>query len=135
MMLVPDDERPAHRPPSRILPFSAHLSAGYPILLLASLYGQWLLSWWVLGHRPLPSLDDPKYKDGASWMHLVTFALLMGLLPAACGALVLNIRYVLKRHLRGVRLLLRIAAVVLLWAGTIVLLSRDPGGVVYWWMD
>ena len=33
----------------------------YPCLLVTSLYGTWLVAWAVLGHQPVPSIDDPKY--------------------------------------------------------------------------
>ncbi len=130
-----DCEHQPSRKSSRLLALSAHVTAAYPLLSLVSLYGQWLLSWRMLGRRPLPSLDDPKYIDGASWMHLVTFVAFIGFLPAFFGAVVLNTRYALERHLRGPRLLLRITIAVALWVSAIVLLNRDPGSVLYWRMD
>jgi hypothetical protein len=33
----------------------------YPVLLVCSLYATWFTAWYVLGHRPRSSLDDPKY--------------------------------------------------------------------------
>ena len=130
-----DYERPTHRPPSRVLGFFANVTAAYPVLLLGALYGQWLLSWWVLGHRPQPSLDDPKYIDGANWMHVVTYFALLGFVPAGCGALALNTLYLVGHRLRGHRLLMRIAVVGALWLGTFLLLRWDPGLVLYWWFD
>ena len=32
----------------------------YPLILVASLYATWFMAWAELGHRPVPSLDDPK---------------------------------------------------------------------------
>jgi hypothetical protein len=130
-----DYEQPTHRPPSRVLRFFAHATAAYPVILLGALYGQWLLSWWMLGHRPQPSLDDPKYIDGANWMHIVTCFALLGFLPAACAAVTLNALYVVGHRLRGFRLFVRIAVVSTLWLGTFLLLRWDPGFVLYWWID
>lgn len=130
-----DYARPIKRPPSRWLAFCAHLAAAYPLLVLGSLYSQWLLSWWVLGRRPQPSLDDPKYIDGASWMHLITYFALMGFVPAGCGAAALNSLYVVNHRLRGYRLVMLIAILVTLWLGMFILLRWDPGLVLYWWLD
>lgn len=31
----------------------------YPVILIAAFYATWLVAWFVLGHMPRPSLDDP----------------------------------------------------------------------------
>jgi hypothetical protein len=89
----------------------------------------------VLGHQPHPSLDDPKYIDGASWMHGITLIAIMGFLPAAAAALALNILYAVDRRLRRVRLAVRAFTLLALWFGTFVTLGVDPGMVLYWWFD
>lgn len=127
-------EPPSARP-SRALGRAAGLAAAYPLLLLGALYGQWLLSWWVLGHEPRPSLDDPKFIDGASWMHLVTYVALRGLLPVGAGALALNVIYIALRRPSLAAALLRIGLIVPLWVGTLLLIRYDPGRVLYWWRD
>ena len=126
---------PTARRPSRVLAYFAHATLAYPLFLLASLYGQWLLSWYVLGHQPQPSLDDPASIDGASWMSGITFVAIMGFLPAAGVALALNILYAVDSRLRGVRLMVRAFTLLALWVGTMVLIRVDPGFVVYWWFD
>ncbi len=130
-----DYERPRHRPPSRLLGRAATCTAAYPLLMLNLLYGQWLLSWWVLGHRPRPSLDDPKNVFGVNWLHIITAAALVGFVPAGCGALVLNTLYVVGRRLGLLCLLVRLTVVVAIWSGSFLLLDRDPGRVLYWWLD
>ena len=131
-----DYERPINRaPPSRVLRFLAYVTAAYPLFILASLYGQWLLSWWILGHRPVPSLDDPKSIDGASWMHLITYLALGGFVPAGCGARVFNTFYAINRRLWRFRLVRHIAVIGALWLGTFLSLRWDPGHVLYWWFD
>ena len=130
-----DYASPDARRPSRLLALFAHVTLIYPLLLLGCLYGQWLLSWLVLGHRPQPSLDDPKFIDGASWMHGITLFALMGFIPVGCVAAVFNVLYVVNRRLSLRRVFARIVALAMLWVGTIFLLRWDPGLVVYWWMD
>jgi hypothetical protein len=107
----------------------------YPLLLLASLYGQWLLSWVVLGHRPQPSMDDPKYIDGASWMGYITTIAFIGLIPAGIMALVLNVVHIAYHRLSAMGVLRRALLLFMLWGGAILLLRWDPGLVVYWWLD
>lgn len=120
---------------SRWLVFSSNLSLVYPLLLLALLYGQWLLSWAVLGHLPQPSIDDPKFIDGASWMHNLTGLVFWGLVPMVCIGMGLNALYIVKGRLRILFALRRGLLFVVLWFGTFLLLRLDPGSIFYWWMD
>ena len=46
--------------PGRRLRVAVWVSSLYPFLILASFYATWLTAWWILGHRPRPSFDDPK---------------------------------------------------------------------------
>ena len=128
---------PSVREPSRLLGFGANATLVYPLVFLACLYGQWFLSWYVLGHVPRPSLDDPKYIDGASWMHPVTSVALMGLLPSAGAGLALNGLHVVLNRPGLPRTALRMLCLLGLWAGTVVLLRWDAKTyqVVEWWTD
>ena len=130
-----DYETPSNTPASRWITILAHFTTGYPLLLLGSLYGQWLLSWWVLGHVPRPSLDDPTSINGASWMHVFTYFAFVGFVPAGCGAVICNAMYALNHRLRGFRLALRVIFIVVIWIGTFTLLRWDPARVGYWWID
>ena len=107
----------------------------FPLVFLALLYGEWLLAWFVLGHAPRPSIDDPKDIPFASSAHVVTLIALVGLLPIGLGAICWNIWFVVAARYSPPRLLGRMAAVVALFGGTIMLLRLDPGRVVYWWFD
>jgi hypothetical protein len=127
-------ERRADLPRSRALVFFANVTAAYPLVLLGSLYGQWFLSWWLIGHRPQPMVDDPKWIEGANVMMLVTFGALLGFVPAGVGALALNTWYAVSHRLRGPRLLVRMTVIAVLWLGTIVLLFW-PAPVLEWWLD
>ena len=126
---------PAAARPSRALAFLAHATLLYPLFLLGALYGQWLLSWLALGHRPQPSLDDPKFINGASWMHGITLWALTGFIPAGCVGAVLNVLYVVDQRFGLRRAFTRVVLLVSLWVGTVFLLRWDPGRVLYWWLD
>ena len=120
---------------SRSLVVLANTTAAYPLLALGALYGQWLVSWWSLGHQPRPSLDDPKYIVGASWMHDITCLALMGCVPVGCGAAILNTLHFVRHQSSGLRLSVRTSAIAGLWLGALLLLRSDPGLVVCWWLD
>lgn len=126
---------PVARRRSRFLSVLALATTLYPLFVFVSLYGQWLLSWLVLGHRPVPSMDDPKYIDGASWMHVITGVALIGFLPVGCMALILNTVHMAYHRLPAIRVLWRVLLLVGLWMGAVLILRWDPGRVVYWWLD
>jgi hypothetical protein len=107
----------------------------WPVLVIALLYGEWLLATWSLGHIPRPSIDDPKGVAGSSWMHILTLIAIFGAVPAAALALVLNATVISICRLTVLRGLLRIAAVMLSWAVLWALFRLDPGAVLFWWFD
>lgn len=125
---------PSLQPPSRMLAFFAHGTLAYPLICLGALYSQWLLSWWVLGHPPRPSLDDPVTIPGASWVHPITALFLIGYLPAAFATVSVNAVYLARctsmraYPIQGMLFLV-------LWVGAFVFLQVDPGNVLYWWLD
>ena len=127
--------RRPERTSSRTLAVLANTTAAFPLFLVASLYGQWLLSWLVLGHQPRPSVDDPNYIAGASWMGFVTGLAFMGYVPVLVVAAALNTLHGLRHRNPGPQAALRISIVVALWLGTLALLRLDPGLVVSWWLD
>lgn len=120
---------------SRWLPLLAHASLVYPVFPAILLYGEWVLAWYMLGHIPRPSLDDPKFIDGSSWMHPLFFLAFLGLMPVFFVALPLNTFYLANNQMGWRHRALRIVAFLFLWAGLVVLLVADPGHVVYWWLD
>lgn len=126
--------RPEARP-SRALAVLADLTTAYPLLLFGCLYGQWLLSWWMLGHQPRPSLDDPKDIAGASWMGWMTGCAILGWMPAFFAAAVLQTVRGLRERRPGPNAALRLGLVFALGLGTLALLRADPGRVVSWWLD
>lgn len=112
-----------------------HLTLAYPLLCIGLLYGQWLLSWAVLGHQSQPSLDDPKLIDGASWMHLFTTLAFLGFIPIAFIGVALNVIYMIDRRLKGYKALRYILLFLTFWLGTFQLLRSDPGSILIWWFD
>jgi hypothetical protein len=72
---------------------------------------------------------------GSRWMHLVTALAILGAVPAALAALVLN-TIAMELHkptaLQGV---FRLAAVMMSWAVLVAVVYWDPGKVVLWWFD
>jgi hypothetical protein len=126
---------PACRSPSKALALFANLTAAYPLVAAAFLYGEWLFAAYTLGHAPVPSFDDPKDINTSDWMHLPTALALFGLIPAGILALLLNAIHVAYHHIVGVRLIVRIGILTVLWLGLFLLLWWDPGSVVNWWGD
>jgi hypothetical protein len=129
-----DYASPAHTLPPKWLTVLRRTALTFPVLTLLALYGQWFLSWAVLGHPPRPSLDDPKDITGANWMHPITGILLMTYFPAGVMAFALNVAHtVFHQPMR--RRILSWTVFFVLWLGAIALLIRDPGKVLYWWFD
>jgi hypothetical protein len=119
-------------PPGRRLPVACWAASLQPLVPLVYLYATWVTAWCVLGHRPRPSLDDPKsispVVEVPYCMFLVSvemaapFCLGTGLLLAVVGAV--------RRSAFGPLL-----AVPLAWLAAYLLLRWDPLGVLYWYMD
>ena len=106
-----------------------------PVVAVALLYGEWLLSWAVLGHVPRPSLDDPKDVAIAHWLMLPTALALVGFVPAAAAAALAHVGAAIEQGRSLAHGVARGLGALAL-AGLVVLLFRwDPGGVVYWWFD
>ena len=122
-------------PFSRRLAVLANVTLVYPLLLIALLYGEWLLGWLMLGHPPQPSINDPSDTLGSQWLHPVSGVALMGFFPAAAAALPLNALHVIHHQIRGRRLAVRLAMLPFTWVGAIAVIRWDPLSVAAWWMD
>ncbi|HJQ81211.1 MAG TPA: hypothetical protein VJ828_14720 [Lacipirellulaceae bacterium] len=119
----------------RLLRFLADVSLLYPCIVVFLLYSQWILSWYMLGHRPEWSTDDPKYINGASWMHLINLIVLVGILPIIFGAVAFNVMHILRNRTSAAQASIRIATLVSLWLGLLIWMNRDPHGIIEWWLD
>lgn len=121
--------------PRRLLALGAQLSLVFPLSVLWSLYGEWLLASLALGHPPRPSIDDPKDVPLANIAHWGTMIALVAMLPMGVAALALNTWDASARKLGGGVIAARAVVILGLLAGTIAWLRWDPGRVMYWWMD
>jgi hypothetical protein len=72
-----DYAAPPEYRPSRALARAANVTAALPLMILALLYGHWLLAWAMLGHRPQPSLNDPWRINGLGLLQLIVALLLL----------------------------------------------------------
>ena len=126
---------PAPRPYSRPLAVAATATLAYPLLFAAAQYGEWLLAWAALGHPPVPSLNDPLDIAVSRWLYPVTLLAGIGLTPAACAALVLNVLHVIHHRPTVGRATARLLVGLALWIGLFALLWWDPYDVGVWWAD
>lgn len=112
------------------------LTFSYPGLLVASLYGTWLVAWSVLGHRPVPSIDDPKsISPLVSVPYVASFVVFLGALPACLLGLLLVPIFGVAQRLRWTVLCTMELGLAALWFATFALVRWDPLRVMYWFMD
>ncbi|MEO8376922.1 MAG: hypothetical protein ABI579_04560 [Candidatus Sumerlaeota bacterium] len=70
----------------------------YFLLVITSIYGEWLFAWSLLGHIPIPSLNDPKSVTGLDWAHstsdqfgaYIDVVTLATIIANACNILILK---------------------------------------------
>ena len=119
---------------------AALLAYAYPLVFAAGPYLTWLAAWACLGHRPRPSLDDPKYIGlavdvpyflSAALTMAVPVAIGLGLIVAVAAGLRAGKTSSAKLGLTSFALM----ALVSLWAGVIVFLRADPWQVLNWYWD
>jgi len=126
--------QPEQRGASRAINVIAVASLFYPLLLAGSLYAEWLWAWSLLSHKPVPSMDDPKFISG-NGMHGIVGLLFLGAAPAIVVAVVFNTLHAILNRASRRDLVVRGALLAFLWAGLLMLLRADPGRVAEWWMD
>lgn len=108
----------------------------YPLIVIGFLYGEWLLAWFVLGHPPIPALDDPQFIEGSSWLHNFTDSVLFGFPPVFVFGLALNFLHGMTASSTSTfQVLKRPIAFLVIWGSLIAILRWDPGDVVLWWFD
>jgi hypothetical protein len=100
-----------------------------PVVLMAL---EWGVAWICLGHRPIPSVDDPKAIEGLppvlGWLtgtSLILLPITLLIVPLAwaihCG------------ESRIGKIL--VVSTLLLALSSIVILRSDPLGIASWWND
>jgi hypothetical protein len=119
----------------RLIHFLADATVIYPCLTICLLYIEWLLSWYMLGHRPEWSNDDPTLIPGASWMYPINGFAIMGLLPWLIAAIALNLAHIIRNRPSAPQACIRVCTLVSIWLGCLVWIMRDPHGIIEWWLD
>jgi hypothetical protein len=104
----------------------------FPVLLLACVYGGWLVAWASLGRRPDPVGDNPAYVDWPAYaaavelmtaVAWVVFVVHLALVGAAFYPSLTPGNPAWKKAAV-------LAAAVAPWAAAFVLLNADPGAVM-----
>jgi hypothetical protein len=118
---------PGHR-----LEAASWASSLQPAVVLFYLYATWATAWCVLGHRPRPSLDDPKLISPIVDVpyNMFAFSLMFGWMICAWTGLLLSAVCIARR--RNFRPLLFLPFA---WLAGYLALVWDPLGVLYWWFD
>lgn len=114
--------------------------ASTPMMLPIMVTVTWFFSWMALGHRPVPSIDDPKGIDSSlvQACYFITMVLIMAIPPALLlvfGMLLASgTRCFLDRHrLRGFFILLVYSIMNLVMAYSIV--KTMPQDIFNWLID
>jgi hypothetical protein len=110
----------------------------YPLVLVGSFYGTWLIAWCELGHMPIPSVDDPNSIGGVTSVFVGLPILVAMLIP---GMLALGFVFLFYLRPNGneqysyPRWWLMLTSYVLLWFVTFWIIRWDPLGVFEWYGD
>jgi hypothetical protein len=118
--------------PGRRLEAASWASSLQPAVVLFYLYATWATAWCVLGHRPRPVFDDPKYISPIVDVPYVMFAfsLIFGWVICACTGILLSaVCYARRSNVRP------LMVVPFAWLAGYFALIWDPLGVLYWYMD
>jgi hypothetical protein len=117
--------------PGRRIRAVAWVVSLYPVMVPICLYMTWLVAWCVLGHRPRPSLDDPKYIGPLVDVPYVMTCLSMMSWPISGGIGLFLATVQTGPRSRINPLLIMVAT----WFSVLYVLSWDPAGVGVWFMD
>ena len=110
----------------------------YPIALVGSFYGTWLIAWCELGHMPRPNVNDPYYISPLTSVFVYLTLLVAMLIP---GMLALGFVFLFYLRPKGNeqysfrKWWLMFASYVLLWFIAFWIIRWDPLGVVEWHGD
>jgi len=123
------------KPPSIWLRRTAIALLFSPLLTLVTFYGEWLLAWYSLGHRPISSLDDPKSIPGSAWLHDITGLCIFTLVPLGVVMIVLNVIEIRMNRPKISHIAVRMAIVLICWLalfGVGRFIGKEVGN---WWWD
>ena len=106
------------------------------MVVVTAPYVTWLIAWGALGHRPRPSLDDPK---SIGFVVDVSYAGAMLLLVTFPGAIVAGLAAIVwhdrSRESQVLATVARATLYIILWLAAIAFMRADPLDVGYWFMD
>ncbi len=109
---------------------------GYPLLFSVVFYGNWLIAWAVLGHRPVLYIDDPASISVANNVFNYLCIAAIVLLPVVLFAgLFLSTLYAILRKWSIPLIVSQCIGYIWWWMLAIALLRGDPIGVMAWFMD
>jgi hypothetical protein len=121
----------------RVGAFGWSLVFFYPVIATFSVYFYWIVAWFLLGHRPRPSVDDPKEVGWAmGYVYNIVLIMVVLLPPMSVSGLALAIlcpiRSLRKRRFGRVMI---VVANALLAFSVWKLGTLDPGQVFEWFID
>jgi hypothetical protein len=121
----------------RVGAFGWSLAFFYPVIAASSVYFYWIVAWFLLGHRPRPSVDDPKEVGWAiGYVYNIVLILVVLLPPMSVGGLALAILCPFRslRERRFGRVMIVVANALLAFS-VWKLATLDPGQVFEWFID
>lgn len=130
---VSERSLPESEPPES-LGWAFWSAIGFPLAVLGMFHLTWCIAWFLLGHLPRPSLDDPNSIHGLSVPYFAA-GLMFAVSP---GVLVLCVGYELVRRpgrWLSVHRLARLLIVLLVWFAAWAYLRWDPLRMIDWYMD
>jgi hypothetical protein len=119
-------------PRGRRLEVAGWAASFQPFMVLVYLYATWITAWCVLGHRPRPSLDDPKSISPIVDVPRALFycSLEFGAPISLVTGLILAGACYARRSAVSPLLILPFA-----WLAAYAVLVWDPLRVAFWYMD
>lgn len=120
---------------SRFLPWLANATIVFPLFTIGGVYCEWLQAWYMLGHQPEWSTNDPTDIPGSRRLHILTTIMVLGDLPFFVAAIASNAVYIAERRPSISRAFVRLTCLVSFWFGTYSFACLDPYGIINWWLD
>jgi hypothetical protein len=114
---------------------AANLLLGTPLLAYVPLYSEWVSAWVVLGHRPRPTFDDPKYIMHTWLTSLIIHGAGAITLPAIIAAIVVTILHCRNNRVSVNEMITRAGIFSTPFFAYFGLFFFDPGRVFEWLLD
>lgn len=106
-----------------------------PYLVLIGVYSDWFTGWSIIGHAPVPMLDDPNGIDLPAWTGYLAYGAMLLFIPATLlglwGILYSSVLEIPKNF----RAFLVLASPIGIWLIGFAILRADPFGALEWWFD